>query len=246
MSPNYSLARRLPDVPRWVEPRASLLWERCEIYGLQEAPELSFVVRDPATELVAVIGRPALGAVEAAVEGNVWGGTVIAPPGQAARLAPALPEWRSTRAILHLLGDSSQLPSAGPAEVRFLDPDVLDRLPISQELLRDLRIGAEHSPIAATHVEDKPVSFCYAGAITESLWDISVDTLREYRRRGYAALCVAYMIRHMQTQKKEPVWGAVEDNPASWRLARKLGFVAVDEIALFEPAKRGSAAPNPR
>jgi RimJ/RimL family protein N-acetyltransferase len=33
---------------------------------------------------------------------------------------------------------------------------------------------------------------------------------------------------------KRPVWGSLEENPASWRLARKLGFVVVDEIVLFE------------
>jgi RimJ/RimL family protein N-acetyltransferase len=38
----------------------------------------------------------------------------------------------------------------------------------------------------------------------------------------------------MDTQDKQPVWQAVEENPASWRLAQKLGFVPVDELALFE------------
>jgi RimJ/RimL family protein N-acetyltransferase len=42
------------------------------------------------------------------------------------------------------------------------------------------------------------------------------------------------MVRHMEGQGKRPVWGASEDNPASWRLARKLGFAPVDELALFE------------
>jgi hypothetical protein len=39
----------------------------------------------------------------------------------------------------------------------------------------------------------------------------------------------------MDASGKQAVWGAVEENPASWLLAQKLGFVAVDEIALFEP-----------
>jgi RimJ/RimL family protein N-acetyltransferase len=29
------------------------------------------------------------------------------------------------------------------------------------------------------------------------------------------------------------VWAAIDQNPASWRLAEKLGFAAVDELVLF-------------
>ena len=99
----------------------------------------------------------------------------------------------------------------------------------------ELEEGPRLGLIAATFVDRQPVSFCYAGAITETWWDIAVDTLPAHRRRGYAALCVAFMIRHMRAGGKHPVWQAVEDNPASWMLARKLGFDAIDELALFEP-----------
>jgi RimJ/RimL family protein N-acetyltransferase len=39
----------------------------------------------------------------------------------------------------------------------------------------------------------------------------------------------------MENQGKQPVWQAEEGNPASWRLAQKLGFVEVDELALYKP-----------
>jgi RimJ/RimL family protein N-acetyltransferase len=238
MRSSHSIAQGLPDLPRWVEARDLLLRGCCEIFGLQEEPELSLVLRDPVTESVFVIGTPAVTAVQAAVQQNVRDGSVIAPPEQAIWLTQALPEWTRTRAILHLLRDPQRLPIASAGEVGFLDPARLDRLPIAADLLWELQLGAEHSLIAATFVEQMPVSFCYAGAVTESLWDISIDTLPEYRRRGYAALCVAHMIRHMQAQGKQPVWGALEENPASWRLAQKLGFAPVDDIVLFEPRKQ--------
>ncbi len=248
MSLSQSLAQRLPDLPRWVEARDLLLWGDCEIFGLQEAPELSFVVRDPASELVAVVGTPSVAAIQAAVQKNTGDGTVLTLPAQRERLAGALPGWTATRAILHVLGDAPRLPEVSPGQVRFLDPSILDRLPLPEDLLRELKIGAEHSPIAAAFVEEEPVSFCYASALTESLWDVAIDTLSEYRRQGYAARCAAYMIRHMQAQGKRPVWGAVEENPASWRLAHKLGFVPVDELALFEPSEReyGEQRPTSR
>jgi hypothetical protein len=46
----------------------------------------------------------------------------------------------------------------------------------------------------------------------------------------------------MSALGQQPVWGAVEENPASWRLARKLGFAPVDEIALFDPPGRIQAS----
>jgi RimJ/RimL family protein N-acetyltransferase len=230
-----SLAQRIPDLPRWVEARATLLWECGEVYGLREAPELSLVVREPEVELVMVIGTPDAEAIREAVRANARGGTVIAPLDQAARLADALPDWTGTRAILHLPGPSLHLPEIPPDGVRFLDPAALDGLDAPDELLRELRSGAQHSPVAAAFADEKPVAFCYAGAITESLWDVSIDTLDGHRRRGYAALAAAYLIRHMDALGKRAVWGAVEENPASWRLAEKLGFVPVDELALFEP-----------
>jgi predicted GNAT family acetyltransferase len=122
-------------------------------------------------------------------------------------------------------------------EVGFLDPDTLKQLSIDSELLEELQSAAEYTLIAATFVEQRPISFCYAASETESLWDISIDTLPDYRRQGYAGLCVAHMIAHMAGHGKQPIWAAVEENPASWQLAQKLGFVPMDELALFELPK---------
>ena len=54
---NTSLAYRLPDLPRWVEVRDLLLWGDCEILGLRQEPDLSFVLRDPETVSVFVVAR---------------------------------------------------------------------------------------------------------------------------------------------------------------------------------------------
>ncbi|HVE78271.1 MAG TPA: GNAT family N-acetyltransferase [Gemmatimonadaceae bacterium] len=240
MSSNHAIAKRLPDLPRWVEARDLLLHGPCEVLGLEEKPGLSLVVRDPTTELIVVIGRPAAPAIQEAVGRNVRGGELVALEEQATWLAGLLPGWTRTRAILHLLRDPARLPVASAGQVGWLDPGTLDRLPLPEELRRELEIGAEDSPIAATFVDRQPVSFCYAGAVTESLWDVSIDTLAEHRRRGYAGLCAAYMIRHMEARGRRPVWGAVEENPASWRLARKLGFEPVDELALFAPGEHAA------
>jgi RimJ/RimL family protein N-acetyltransferase len=238
------IAALLPDLPRWVEARSYLMGGGCEVLGLREAPALSLVIRDPDTDLLIAVGAPEPGALRAAAARCGPDATLICAPEDGDAVAAALPGWRRTRAILHLLRDPSRLPAPSHGDVRFLDPAEVAGLRVDDELGRELRMAAEESPIAAAVVAGEPVSFCYAGAVTETLWDISIDTVPEHRRRGYAGLCVAFMIRHMQARGKQPVWGAAEDNPASWRLARKLGFEPVDELALFEPPGRMQYSPG--
>ena len=72
------------------------------------------------------------------------------------------------------------------------------------------------------------------GSETEGLWDISIDTLEEYRNKGYAAEAVTYLIKYFNRRGKRPIWGAEEANVASMRLAAKLGFVVVDRILVFQ------------
>ena len=103
------------------------------------------------------------------------------------------------------------------------------------DLLSELRLAALSSPIATGLDGARPVSFCYAASQTESLWDIAIDTLEEYRNFGHAARCVAYMVEYMCRRGKTPVWGAEEWNRASLGLAAKLGFVPVDELVVFHP-----------
>jgi len=106
---------------------------------------------------------------------------------------------------------------------------------VSPDLHKQLRNALEWSPLAATVVDGAPVSLCYTGALTETLWDISIHTLEAYRGRGFAVPCIAYMVGHMRERKKEPMWSAFASNRASLRLAAKLGFVEVDRMAVFLP-----------
>ncbi len=149
-------------------------------------------------------------------------------------MSAALPGWKAVSATLHLLGDASRLPHVPAGAVRLLAPSELaaiDRLP--PDLLAEFRVA--YSPIAASLADGRPVSFCYAAAQTESLWDISIDTLEGFRNQGYAARCVAYMVERMEGKGLRPVWGAEEWNRASLGLAAKLGFVPVDELVVFHP-----------
>lgn len=226
------LARALPDVPRWVETRSMLLGGECELFGLEGGGDPCFVVRGTGYPLVSVVGRPREAAIQEAVS---WrrDREVIVPPENGEHVAAALPGWEIARAMLHLLRDEDRLPRVPSGTVRLIEPAEIDSI---QDLPPDLRselAAVRWSPIAASFEDGRPVAFCYADR-TESLWDVAIDTLEGYRRRGHAARCVAYMVEYLR-----PVWGAENTNLASLGLAAKLGFVPVDELLLFrsDPAR---------
>ncbi len=230
------LAMALPDIPRWIETRSMLLSGQGEVLGLDETNQLSFVVRCSEGELVSVVGLPEAEAIREAVSRNENKGAVLAPPENTPYVARALPDWKNSPAVIHLLYDNAKLPLAPEKMVRGIEAfeiDVIGDLP--PDLKKELETAAKCSLVVAAFIEDRPVSFCYVAAETETLWDISIDTLAEYRQHGYAALCVAYLVDYMRKLGKQPVWGAEVANVASMRLAAKLGFVPVDNLSVFYP-----------
>lgn len=230
----HKLALSLPDIPRWVETRSMLLSGRCRLFGVDETQALSFVVGSAEMELISVIGFPTKEAILEAVAANSDEVEILATPENSPHVASALTDWKIIPAKLHLLGAEPRLPeiSNNVSLLAASEIEALKNLPL--DLPEELTEACRYSPVAATIVDGAPVSFCYAGSQTESLWDISIDTLEGYRNKGYAAACVAYMIELMYRQNKQPVWGALETNEASLRLAAKLGFVAVDRIMVLQ------------
>jgi GNAT superfamily N-acetyltransferase len=225
----------VPDEPKWVELRGMLLSGQCEIDGLEDAERLSFVARHAETDLVFVYGRLALDVVRQIVARQSTPEAVLCLPEDRGHVAGALTEWRSELATIYRLTDGEHLHQVPAGAVRLLTPseiEATDHMPA--ELKEELIEAAMYSPVAAACVEQLPVSFCYAGSRTESLWDISIDTLARYRNRGYAALCVAFLIEHFRHQGLAPVWGAWESNVPSMKLAAKLGFTPVDQLVVFE------------
>jgi hypothetical protein len=230
-----ALANKLPDIPRFVETRAMLLANLCNVFGLDESDGASFVVRGTEISTISVIGKPASEAILQAVEPDGAEAEILVFNDNFSLVEKTLPHWNSEKAILHLPGDSLLLPVVPDGMVRLLSKDEVSSLTtVSDELKEELLVAAKQTQIAATIIDNQPVSFCYANAVTEMLWDISIDTIEGFRNRGLAALCVAFMIDYFYRQGKKPVWGALVSNTASMKLAAKLGFVPVDELFVFE------------
>lgn len=93
---------------------------------------------------------------------------------------------------------------------------------------------ASLAEIAASFEGGQPVSFCYASAETETLWDVGIDTLEAYQRRGHAARVAGFMIRRMKAEGRDVVWTVLDSNLASVNLAGALGFTEVDRIVIFQ------------
>ncbi|HEX6901781.1 MAG TPA: GNAT family N-acetyltransferase [Thermoanaerobaculia bacterium] len=226
------LALVLPDIPLWIETRAVLLSGACGVFPGRRLEE-GYAVRCDWSPLVCVVGWPGVSAVCAAVAEGAR--NVIAPLASMGNLKEVLPDWRVSTATLHLLGPSAPEFTSGDSEVRLIDPGE-ERLfatfpeDLKSELTGALRRGA---PMAATQVDGEPAAVCYAAWETEGLWDVSIDTLEPFRRRGLAERAVAFLIARMRERGKEPVWGAEDDNIASLRLAARMGFVPVDRLAVF-------------
>ena len=139
-------------------------------------------------------------------------------------LVPALPR-PVERAILHTLPEPDALPDYEGATL--LEDLAQVPAPLADEL-RGQRVWA-------AYVDGAPMSFAYAPWRSPRWFDVSVDTLAGARQLGLATIVAAAMIRDERASGREPVWGADESNHASLRLAKRLGFVAVDEIWVAPP-----------
>jgi len=249
---------RAPDLPRWVDTRGMLLSGRAEVFAPAAAggavEGAIVVVRDAA--LASVAGRPPAGAIATVVRSLAGDVNVLAQMEDADYVARALDGWRRRTAIIHVLPGRMPWEEEADPQGRVFTRENAPRfthLPeaLRRELLDALKgrtvarfvpgelpiasrfVGGVTVPIAAVWADGRPVSFCYPVWQTETHWDVSIDTLAPYRRRGLGARAARTLIRHMRRMGRAPVWGALESNAGSRALAARLGFLEAGGIAVF-------------
>lgn len=234
------ILERVIDLPRHVEARALLLSGRCEVVAEGEGA----LVCARETPLVCVVGRP----------GPAAFARVLAGPGEREFLAPAdergfveaaLPQWEAEEAAVHVLPAGAPLPpAASGVAVGCLEPGDQDLLPaLPDELDHELRTALGHGPVVVAFAGDKPAGFAYAPWVTEGFFDVSVDTLVPFRRRGLGEAAARELMILQGASGRRPVWGAVASNRASLHLAGKLGFREVDRLVVLT-RRHGESVPH--
>lgn len=204
----------------------------------EQGDSTDVVLVAPLFRVVHPIGRPPAAVVAEAIEDRHAPWSLVAEAGEAAYLSAICPGWRFERARVARRRHGAALPRLVPEGVtlRLLEPadrDAIAGIP-DDEVRDELERVFGHVVSAAAFVGGRPVSFCSGYPETETRYDLAIDTLEGYRRRGLARATAAFLIRHMATRGKQPVWGALESNTASIRLAESIGFEWVGELAVGE------------
>jgi hypothetical protein len=233
------LAAALPDLPRWVAPRGLLLERRCDILlGPEGKRGAGYLVLEHGGPEAFAVHRPVASLVTQLDQLGSPAERILVPIESAEPWRALLPGWSEQAAVVHVHPAPASLPK--PAHpTRFLtlaDVAALDQLPAG--LASDLQRALARGPVAAAFDGERPVAFCSAAYQTESWFDVSIDTLEEYRRKGFATAAAGHLIHHLLAQGKKPVWGALDADTASISMAKKYGFRAVDRMMVFGAPSR--------
>lgn len=234
------LIAKLPDEPRWIDVRGMLFSGHAQVIGDSIGQGIVVKVQHDALSAIGIVGRPPARAILAAVDGVTDMTPVVVQLEDAEWVGQCLgaragqgEAWTSERTIAHRLRpDAWPEPGCVDVDVRLLAAtDPLAHLPAG--LRHEMTHATAFAPVAAVIVDGQPASFCYPVWRTETLWDVSIDTLGPYRRRGLAMRAVHFMIDRLRREGLQPVWCAIESNTPSLRLAAKLGFEPESSFMVF-------------
>jgi predicted GNAT family acetyltransferase len=116
---------------------------------------------------------------------------------------------------------------------------------VPRSLRHELAVARRNGRVWSVWVEGLPVSFAHANWRSPRWFDVSVETLPGFRQLGLGEMVARALILDETAAGRAPVWGALEDNHASLRLAARLGFAAVDHLWVIAPvtAELGGDAP---
>jgi GNAT superfamily N-acetyltransferase len=119
----------------------------------------------------------------------------------------------------------SRLP--GGYEMRIIDRALLERCEWRDDMVfycSSLENFLRHDlGMCLMHGEEIIVEV-YASALGSTYAEIGAITHEPYRGRGLAPIAVAYLIEALEASGYQGYWSCDIDNPASARVARKLGF----------------------
>lgn len=221
------LLARIPDAPDHVWARGALLGAGAD--AIEWSDGRSALLNDDGE--ACVVGQPPRPQLLAFLE-RLRPGTEVVLSLEDARALGPVPGWGEEVAVVHVQHGPPPPPPVIQGEARVLDAgEPLDLSHLPEALARELTHAREFSPLGVAFAGGLPVSFSYSGTETETWWDVSIDTVEAWRRRGYAAAAAHALIEYMRARGKRAVWAAFESNTASLQLAARLGFSPVGRVA---------------
>jgi RimJ/RimL family protein N-acetyltransferase len=230
----------LPDEAASVEARAMILSGRGQIVWRDESGLMLLASRE---QLASIVGAFRWASIARTLDELGRDIEIVARESEFQRAGPLPPGWIAETAIVHEEPQEVAVPPAPRAVTFFNESDTPDLRHVPMELRRELEDALAFSPVAAALDGDVPVSFCYSGWETETLWDVSIDTLAPWRKRGFAAAAAVALMTHMRQRGKRAAWAALESNVPSLAVARRLGFRPVGRLAVIRRyrTRRGDA-----
>jgi GNAT superfamily N-acetyltransferase len=87
------------------------------------------------------------------------------------------------------------------------------------------------------YYEEKLAATAYSAFIHDEKLELGIETIPEFRGRGYARLVCSALIDYCIENHYDPVWSCRLENTGSYRLAMKLGFEVTAEIPYYRLSK---------
>jgi len=77
----------------------------------------------------------------------------------------------------------------------------------------------------------------FSSWIFDNKLEIGIETIKEFRGKGFAGIVCGAIIDYCIANKYEPVWSCRLENTGSYRLAQKMGFEPIYELPYYRLSK---------
>ena len=230
------LAGLFPDTPETVASISCLSREVCEAYVAGNRPPYTAVVlqeRARPDELMSHGSDPQL-LWELLAPLRGWYAVSVVPDvaGPLGRLIEThlrtrVRYYQDRYHVLHR--PAPEIPNSAVHRMTGADLRLLEAAPpqLPPTELGTVETALSEGVVACALVAGEVVSRAYTAALSPGHADVAVDTLEEWRGRGFGTATAAVVAREVQAMGRVPVWSAGEGNRASLRIAEKLGFTEV-------------------
>ncbi len=84
---------------------------------------------------------------------------------------------------------------------------------------------------------DKLASTAYSSYIHDDKFELGIETVKEFRGKGFAEFTCSALIDYCIENNYEPVWACRLENIGSYKLAQKIGFIPSAEIPYYRLSK---------